>query len=137
MSEMSGKIRKFILKNKHVVSIKVKHVEFTPEFKEMVVDENLKGKTADEIFIDAGFEIAWFPTDYCRHCVKRWRKKFNEEGREALYTNNTGKNSPGRPKNPNKDDLTLEELRVLVKIQRETIEILKKTRALPSQKKDK
>ena len=135
MSEMSDKTKKNLLKNKHIVCIKSKHIQFTPGFKEHAVRENLLGKSPDEIFRESGFEIEWFPENYCRYCLKRWRKKFNEEGPQALYTNNTGKNSSGRPKNPNKDDLTLEELRFLVKAQREVIEMLKKNRALLKEKK--
>lgn len=137
MSEMSEKTKKNLLKNKHVVKVKTKHIQFTAEFKEQAVKENLLGKGPDEIFKDSGFEIEWFPLNYCRFCLKRWRKKFNEEGKEALYRNNTGKNSSGRPKNPNKDELTLEELKFVVEAQREIIEMLKKNRALLKEKKGK
>lgn len=133
MSEISEELRRKLLKNENVSRVKDKHVEFVPEFKIWAVKEYKKGKSPADIFSESGFDSAWFPKDYFRSCLKRWKKKFDEVGASALKVNNTGKGSSGRPKK-NCDDLTLEELRVLVEIQRETIEMLKKNRALPKKK---
>ena len=135
MSEITEEIRKKLVKNKYVSQVKTKQVEFTAAFKIKAVREYIKGKSPVDYFEESGFKSEWFPKDYFRLCVKRWKKKFDEQGEDSLKVNKTGKHSAGRPRKPATDDLTLEALRAIVEIQRETIEILKKTRALPSQKR--
>lgn len=135
MSEITEEIRKKLLKNKYVSQVKAKQVEFTAAFKIKAVREYMAGKSPVDFFEESGFKSEWFPKDYFRFCLKRWKKKFDEQGEDSLKVNKTGKHSTGRPKKSSTEDLTLEELRAIIEIQRETIEILKKTRALPNQKK--
>ena len=67
--------------------------------------------------------------------LKRWKKKYEEEGRESLKESGTGKSATGRPKNENLDDLTYEELQVIVQIQRDMIKELELKKKLALAKK--
>jgi transposase-like protein len=137
MHELSAYQRRVLLKNSNVEKITERNVIYTSKFKIRAVQQHLQGKNFNEIFNDAGIDPKYFKKDYCRLCLKRWKKKYFEEGKHSLKISNTGKKATGRPKLVDADELTVEELRALVEIQQEMIVMLKKNRALAMKKKVK
>jgi len=135
MQELSDYQRRVLLKNPNVEKITEKHIVFTAKFKVKAIELFLKGVSSNEIFRRANINIEYFKKDYTRYCLKKWKKKFESEGKESFLVETRGKNSIGRPKNTNVDDLNVEELRAIVEIQQELIETLKKNRALAKKKR--
>lgn len=135
MQELSDYQRKVLLKNPNVEKITEKHVFYTSKFKMQAVQKYLNGSTSQEVFESADINPNFFIKDYCHSCIKRWKKKYLEEGRDSLKVSNTGRKATGRPKSNNLDELTTEELKALVEIQVEVIDMLKKNRALAKKKK--
>jgi hypothetical protein len=73
---------------------------------------------------------------YCQSCIKRWKKKYFDQGRDSLKMSQTGRQSTGRPKSINTDEMTMEELKAIVEIQHEVIDMLKKNRTLAKKRKE-
>lgn len=136
MQNLSDQQRRILLKNPNVKKITEKHVVYTAKFKISAVEQYLNGKTPIEIFEDAQIDPQLFIPDYCHSCLKRWKKKYFEEGKDSLKISNTGLHSKGRPKKDNIDELTVAEMKALIEIQQEVIEMLKKNRALAKKKKE-
>ena len=134
MQYLSDYQRKKLLENPNVNRITDKHILYTSKFKVKAVELHSKGQSANDIFSDAGLSPKLFIKKYCQSCIKRWKKKYNEEGKESLKVSMTGTKSTGKPKSKNTDDLTIEELRAIVEIQEEVITMLKKTRTLAKKK---
>ncbi|MFT6633227.1 MAG: hypothetical protein ACJAS4_003197 [Bacteriovoracaceae bacterium] len=61
-------------------------------------------------------------------------KKYLEQGKGSFDIELRGSSKTGRPKKENLDELTYEELRAVVEIQREVIEELKNRKALVKKK---
>jgi hypothetical protein len=137
MQELSDYQRRLLLKSPNVEKITEKHVVYKSKFKIKAVEKYLNGWKPTEIFEDAGIDPGYFINGYCRSCVKRWKKKYFEEGKEALKISQTGKNATGRPKSINTEEMTIDELKAMVEIQHEVIDMLKKNRALAKKKKEK
>lgn len=137
MQDLSDYQQSILLMNPNIETIKDKNVIYKSKFKIKAVEQYLKGKTSKEVFIDAGINPEFFIKRYCDSCLMRWKRKYFEEGKTSLKVSKTGKKSPGRPKLENPDELTTEELKALVKIQQDIIEMLKKNRALAKKKKVK
>lgn len=137
MQELSDYQRKVLLSNPNVEKITEKHVIYKSKFKIQAVEKYLKGHKPDEIFEEAEISPHYFNKNYCRFCLKRWKKKYSEQGRDSLKISQTGKQATGRPKSINTDEMTLEELKAMVEIQHEVIDMLKKSRALAKKKKEK
>ena len=113
-----------------------RQIVYTYKFKIEAIEEYLRGAPPDEIFLIAGIPTKLLPKDYARHCLKRWVKKYRENGLDALKDDKRGTAAgprQGRPKK-NKDKLTYAELEAIVKVQTEVIETLKKRRALAQKK---
>ena len=113
-NELSDYQKGRLSKSKHIEKITENHVVFTSEFKQLVVEASFKGMTPDEFFTQEGIKINYFKPGYANSCLKRWKKKYLEDGREALKVDGRGSNSPGRPKT---EGLTYEELEEIVRIQ--------------------
>jgi transposase len=129
--------RSTLLANRNVQDVTEKSVSFTSAFKIKAVHKYLDGASPDQIFLDAGIPINYFKEEYSRFCLKRWVHKFRTEGEESLNDDQRGKmaESPGRPKKENPQDLTYDELLILVEIQKGALEELKKKNALARKKK--
>jgi transposase-like protein len=127
-------IRK-LLENPNVEEITEKHIHFTPEFKIRAVELNLKGTSPEEIFQTHGFDLSLFTDRYAVYAIKRWRKKYNEEGKSSLNTSQSGTKATGRPKKDGPEDYTKEELWNLLHLQRDMIIEIKKQKALAKKKK--
>lgn len=136
MQELSNYQRKVLLNNPNVEKIVEKNVIFTSKFKISAVEKFIKGIKPDHIFEEAHINLSFFSRDYARSCLKRWKKKYFDEGRDSLKISQTGKQATGRPKSINTDEMTLEELKAIVEIQNEVIAMLKKNRALTKKKKE-
>lgn len=136
MQELSNYQKKVLLNNSNVEKILEKNVIFTSNFKISAVEKFLKGMKPDHIFEEAQINLSFFARDYARFCLKRWKKKYFDEGRDSLKISQTGKQATGRPKSINTDEMTMEELKAIVEIQNEVIAMLKKNRALTKKKKE-
>lgn len=134
MQELSDHQRRVLLKNPNVEKITDKHVVFTSKFKVKAVESYLSGKSPNQVFEDANIKLQYFKPKYAQYCLKKWKKKYVEEGKDSFNIEKRGSGSGGRPKNENLSELTYEELQAIVEIQREVIEELKKKRALAKKK---
>ncbi len=122
MQELSDYEKKTLLKSPCVQKITKNQVVFTAKFKIWAVEQSLKGISPNKIFETKKIPIHFFKEKYCKSCIKRWRKKFQEEGADSFLIDNRGSGkSPGRPRKP-----TYEELEAIVAIQREVLGYAKK-----------
>lgn len=135
MHILSDYQRRKLLENPNVEEITEKHIHYSFAFKVKAVESYLNGKKPSEIFLEAGIDPSFFETDYCLYAIKRWKKKYEEEGRDSLKNSQTGLNATGRPKSENLDELTYEELQTIVEIQREIITELERKKKLALAKK--
>lgn len=131
-NELSDYQKRRLLKNKHVEKITKSHVVFTSEFKRLAVEATFKGQAIEDFFTQEGIQLNYFKKEYAKNCLKRWRKKYLEEGREALAKDKRGKGSTGRP---SIKGMSYEELAEIVRIQQLQIDLAKKLRA--QREKDK
>jgi len=137
MHKLSDQKKRKLLNNTNVSKLTANNIVYTSKFKIQAVEKYLKGASPNKIFEDAGISPSMFKKKYCLSCLMRWKKKYLEEGKATLKVSQTGRKASGRPKLENPDELNLEELRALVEIQREMIDMLKKNRALAKKKKVK
>lgn len=122
MQELSDYQKRILKKNSSVEKLTEKHVVYTAKFKIWAVDQYLKGKSAEEIFTSKGINPNFFKPKYCDYCLKRWKKKYIENGKDTFRIEFRGSSSKGgRPKKP-----TYEELEAIVAIQREALGYAKK-----------
>ena len=134
MQSFTPKQRSKLLANRNVQDVTEKTISFLPEFKIKSVRMYLDGSSPEQIFENAGFPLDFFKEDYFRLCIKRWLKKFNEEGEDSLRIDERGKGSTGRPKEERLQDLTYDELLALVEIQKGALDELRKQKALEKKK---
>lgn len=134
MQSFTPKQRSKLLANRNVQDVTEKTITFLPEFKIKSVHLYLEGISPDQIFENAGFPLEFFKEDYFRQCIKRWLKKYKEEGEDSLRFDERGKGSTGRPKEERLEDLTYDELLALVEIQKEALNELRKQKALEKKK---
>lgn len=132
MAELSDSDRKRLLKNKHILKILGDRVIYTSEFKIYAVRENLKGRSASEIFREAGIELSLFGDGYPKYTLRRWRNIQNHRGEKGLQENLQGKKSKGRPKKVFDPD-DLKSMRERIAYLEAENEFLKKLRALEEQ----
>lgn len=132
---LSDQQRRKLLENPNVEEITEKHIHFTSDFKIKAVELNLKGDSPEEIFKTHGFDLSLFAERYANYTIKRWRKKYNEEGKSSLNNSQTGTKATGRPKKESPEDYTKEELWKLLHLQRDMIIEIKKQKALAKKKK--
>ncbi len=134
MQTFTPRQRSKLLANRNVQDVSEKTISFTPDFKISSVQQYLDGISPDQIFKDSGLPLEYFKEDYCRNCIKKWVKKYKDEGEDSLRSDERGKGSTGRPKNERLEDLTYDELLALVEIQKGALEELRKQRALAKKK---
>lgn len=122
MQELSDYQRRALRKNPNVEKITDKHVVYTSKFKIYAVEEYLRGISSNDIFLSKQINPEFFRKNYCQYCLKRWKKKYLEYGKESFDVDHRGSGkSRGRPKKP-----TYEELEAIVAIQREALGYAKK-----------
>ena len=132
---LSDQQRRKLLENPNVEEITEKHIHFTSDFKIEAVELNLKGMSPEEIFKTHELDLSLFTDRYADYAIKRWRKKYNSEGKNSLSTSETGTKATGRPKKDGPEDYTKEELWKLLHLQRYMIIEIKKQKALAKKKK--
>lgn len=135
MHKLSKDQQAQLLANPHIQKITEGSVVYTTSFKIKATQSYLAGANPDQIFKDANISPEFFKRDYCRSCLKRWAKKFKSGGVDSLLEDNRGQGSTGRPKNEDLNELTYEELKALIEIQKGVIDDLVKKRALAKQKR--
>ena len=94
--------------------------KYTPEFKIMVCEEYLSGKSGGYGTIGKIHEISF-------RRVHDWVKIYNQKGPESFWEESRGKHSTGKPKNSNYNQMTLEEKVQFLEMENA---ILKKAKAL-------
>lgn len=135
MNEFTEEQKKKLLKNSNVEKVTNKHVVFKPKFKIKAVEAYLDGNSPKDIFRKAGIDLDMFILSYPSDSIKKWKKKYKEQGKECFDTETRGIKSTGRPKKMNLDDLNVAELKAMIEIQEEIIEELKKKKALALKKR--
>ena len=134
MHSFTPKQRSRLLTNRNVQDVSEKTISFIPEFKIKSVQQYLDGISPDQIFESAGLPLDFFKEDYARQCIKRWLKKYKEEGKDSLRIDERGKGGSGRPKEERLEELSYDELLALVEIQKEALNELRKQKALEKKK---
>jgi transposase len=134
MHAFTPKQRSKLLANPNVQDVTEKTVSFYADFKIRAVYQYLEGISPNQIFEKAEIPLEFFQENYCRLCLKRWVKKFRDEGEESLRTDERGKQSSGRPHKERLEDLTYDELLALVEIQKGALDELRKQKALAKKK---
>ena len=135
MHHLTNVQKRTLLENPNVEEITDKHIHYSGAFKIKAVESYLKGERPDQIFEKSGINPTLFEENYCLYTLKRWKKKYEEDGRDSLRISNTGLKSTGRPINENLDELSYEELQTIVEIQRKIITELELKKKLALAKK--
>lgn len=135
MHAFTPKQRSKLLANRNVLNASEKTVSYTSDFKILAVKQFLSGISPNQIFKEAKIPLDFFKEDYARYCLKKWVKKFEIGGEDALKSDGRGLGSPGRPKKERLEELSYDELLALVEIQKEALEEVKKQNALARKKK--
>jgi len=134
MSAWLKKHRAQIEKNPNVEKTTEKHIVFTADFKEQLVNDNINGISPIESFQKAGFEVSIFPKLYIKDAVMKLRQIHRKYGALAFTHNRRGKAATGR-KCKNSKDLSETQLRNRVAYLEAEVDFLKKLRALAKQGK--
>lgn len=98
--------QRLLSRNTNVKKVSEKSISYSEEFKKHAVIEFNNGKSATQIFREAGFDINILGKEITKQSLKRWRKTYNTFGELGLVGEKRGANSTGRPKDL---ELTLEE----------------------------
>lgn len=80
MNNLSDYQRRKLLENPNVEEITEKHIHYSSSFKIRAVESYLKGEKPADIFKDAGIDPSMFDEGYCLYAIKRWKKKYKEQG---------------------------------------------------------
>ena len=134
MQNLSAYQRRSLLQNPNVEKVTEKHVIFTAKFKVRAVELYLDGNSPDHTFTKLGINLKFFKKNYAQNCIKKWKAKYLELGKDSFLIEKRGSSKIGRPKKENLDELSKEELRAVIEIQKGVIEDLKKKRALAKKK---
>lgn len=98
MGKWSQSERELLLLNKYVSKVTDTNIAYTSEFKLLAVKEYRSGKSPQQIFKDAGFDLSAFEGEYAKKTIYRWSKILDEDGAKGLKVEKRGKSSTGRPK---------------------------------------
>lgn len=132
MHNLSEKEKTKLQKNENVKKITSKNIMFSSIFKIRALDEHARGKSANQIFLDAGIPIELLSSGYAGSTIKIWKRQAASRGIASLETDRRGKfksTLKGTLKS-----LTREELEEVITIQKEVIDELKKSKALVKKK---
>lgn len=114
MHKLSEFQRRELLKNPNVKKITKNHVQFTSQFQLNALSKYVNGISPTEIFKEANIDPKLFKDKYCNSCLKRWKKKHDEQGVDGFKDENRGQGK--RSRKP-----TYEELEAIIAIQREVL----------------
>lgn len=132
--KLTAQERESLLENPNVLKVTKVNIQYTPEFKLEAIDAYRSGMSANDIFKEYGFNPDMFIERYCLKSIQRWIYKLDKCGEESFFESNRGKGSTGRPKKVDVDELTVEEMKALLEIQKGVIDKLKKKHALARKK---
>lgn len=93
----SKKEKAILRKNRHVLRISDKAITYTDDFKVRALAESSKGKTAREIFEEAGFDVELIGMSRVTSSITRWKTSYKEKG--VMGLRDTRKGNSGRPLN--------------------------------------
>lgn len=93
----SKKEQAILRKNRHVLRISDKAITYTDDFKVRALAESSKGKTAREIFEEAGFDVELIGMSRVTSSITRWKTSYKEKG--VMGLRDTRKGNSGRPLN--------------------------------------
>lgn len=134
MSAWLNKHRAQIAKNPNVEKVTEKHITFTSEFKNKLIEDNKNGIAPLESFQKAGFDLSIFPKHYLKDAVMKLKLIHQKYGDLAFSESRRGRRATGRkPKHPKK----LDEKQLLNRVAylEAEVDFLKKLRALAKQGK--
>lgn len=84
-------------KNKNVLRCSNKSITYSREFKLKALKQYFEeGMGPNQIFEEAGFPRDWLGEYRARNCLKLWRNKYKQDGRDSLLKENRG--APGKRK---------------------------------------
>lgn len=92
--------------NPNVRHVSEKSITYSPEFKLTALEAYRCGKTPQQIFIEAGFQLSIIGNRKPNECLKRWRAAYSEHKESGLLEERRGKGATGRKPN---EDLSAEE----------------------------
>jgi len=82
MEKFTKEEKELLEKNPNIQAVLSKQVLYTKEFKEKAIAEYICGKSANQIFKDAGIDISILSKqyDYASKIISKWRKTNKENG---------------------------------------------------------
>mgnify|MGYP001562645194 FL=1 len=83
--------------NKNVSRCSKRSITWKKEFKERAVRLNGEGTTPQEIFRQAGFNLAAIGRETPKGCLKRWNKVFRKKGADG-FVESRGRHGGRKPK---------------------------------------
>jgi hypothetical protein len=132
MKRLSIEQRKALLENENVLKLTDHHVVFTPAFKVKATELYLKGHLAEDIFTSHGIDPGFFKPRYCGYVLKKWGVKYNDQGKFSLREETRGR--AHQQSGGDLEDMDVDDLKAIIRIQQEVISEIKKMKALPKKK---
>lgn len=130
MQKLTSHQRKILEKSPHVEGTTESHVIYGAEFKLKAIKLSIEGMSPKEIFYSHGLDFDFFNEYYFSANLKRWRKIYEQYGEDGFKQERRGRAlGGGRPKKT-LDNLSMNDLKVIIEIQKGVIEELKKRKAL-------
>ena len=118
--------------NDNVIRCSPKSITYNPKFKLKTVKKYFdQGKSARQIFEEAGFDLSIFRKKFADDRLRAWRKIYKEKGEAGLLSEKRGKSSNGgRTKMKGLTDKEkIERLELTIAYQKEKIDFLARLRA--------
>ena len=122
--KLTSSQRKLLEKNPNILSTTEFHIVYTSEFKLKAIKFFEGGHSPAEILKKFGLDFDFITAEDCRGGIKRWRKLLKEKSKRGVLKENRGQQKLAI------DNLSVNDLKALVKVQMGVIEELKKTKAL-------
>lgn len=120
MRGLSSSDLKILKSSPYVTKITDKHINFTDQFKWLMLETTVEGMTRTEAF-NRTLGVSCFDKKFVDTCLGAWRRKLRAEG-------DLSPGKRGRKKDP--DNMTSDEMRAEIAYQKEVIAHLKKLRGL-------
>jgi transposase len=98
MAKFSENDRDLLNKNSAILKVTASNVTYTTEFKAKAVKLLQTGKSATDIFSEAGIDTTLFGDNYAQKSITRWENAIAEHGEKGLKTERRGVGATGRPK---------------------------------------
>ena len=122
--------------NPNVASVSERSIQYTGPFKVKAVRENLDGKGPQQIFTEAGFDLAVIGKQKAKSALERWRRTYRKDGEDGLLDDKRGKaTGGGRPKTAESMERRLAKAEARIKYLTAENELLKKLEKLEGQAK--